>query len=367
MVVDASTSRLVRRVVVVGALLMVAACSKPKPSPDIPLLEPGLWTFEIETRREGQPVETRTIRDCVGLRGLYSADRPMACWRNEAVRSQDGRQLTLSLACEIEPQRAEEALPTVSRGRGLLDFVEPGLKVGSRTVFTGDLRKNYVRDNTTSLEWPPGETTVTRSITRAVWRAPTCPVDLPPDRLERWMRVPEVAGDAGTATSAVRQPALGETASRFDRALAPKMRKGLWSTRVRERGDGGTETVHTEQVCVTDDSSDDDLVLPRPLDLRYIDLCEGVGEITAEKTVRGFTTRTRCALPERHLMTADLDFVRPALGIVSRSDYSGDFAARFSVAHDTVVTHASGRTSRTVATNELERLGDCVLKKEGVR
>ena len=61
---------------VVSVAMALGSCAKQPPAPEIPLLEAGLWTFEIETQREGKPVETRTIRDCVGVRGLYSADRP---------------------------------------------------------------------------------------------------------------------------------------------------------------------------------------------------------------------------------------------------------------------------------------------------
>ena len=38
---------------IVGAAVFAAvavSCAKQPPAPEIPLLEPGLWTFEIETR-----------------------------------------------------------------------------------------------------------------------------------------------------------------------------------------------------------------------------------------------------------------------------------------------------------------------------
>ena len=91
----------------------LGACAKRPEPPEIPLLEPGLWIFEIETRREGQPVETRTIRDCVGLRGLYSADRPADCSRIESRRSPDGKTLIVEVACG----RLCRSMAVVSRPR----------------------------------------------------------------------------------------------------------------------------------------------------------------------------------------------------------------------------------------------------------
>jgi hypothetical protein len=58
-------------------------------------------------------------------------------------------------------------------------------------------------------------------------------------------------------------------------------------------------------------------------------------------------------------MTADLDIVRPALRVVSRSDYRGDTASRFEVAHDTTVIYASGKTDRMINVNQVSRVGDC--------
>ena len=342
-----------KRIVGVAAFAVVAvSCAKQPPGSEIPLLEPGLWTFEIETRREGQPVEKRTIRDCVGLRGLYSADRPTQCRRNEAVRSSDGRRLTVSLSCEVEPRPLKD-LPAELRGRGPLDLEELGLKVESRSIFTGDLRKGYVRDNTTILEWPPGEVQITRSVTRGTWRGATCPVDLSPDRIERWL-----LNSGGT-------PAIsGSKADRpewkIDFANAPKMRTGLWTGTVSTRVGGSAAEVDPLSFCVNartkSESAEGAVMLPRD---GALSLCARVGEIIAERTSGGFTTRMRCELPSGQLMMADLDVLRPALRVVSRSDYRGTTASRFEVEHDTTVTYASGRTSRIVSVNRVMRVDDC--------
>jgi len=329
----------------------LVACTKQPEPPEIPLLEPGLWTFEIETRREGQPVGKRTIRDCVGLRGLYSADRPTQCRRNEAVRSPDGS-LTVSLSCEIEP-KPRTPLPEELRGRGPLDLEELGLKVESRSVFSGDLRRAYVRDNTTTLEWPPGERQTTRSVTRGTWRKPTCPADLPPDQLERWLWRP--AGVQG-----IDVPMEDPPKPWLERSTAPKMRAGLWTGTVSTRIDGGAAEVSPLRFCVAarakTEAAEGAVRLPRDDTTR---VCKGIYESTMERTSSGFTVRLQCALPASHLMTADLDIVRPALRVVSRSDYRGDTASRFEVAHDTTVIYASGKTDRIITVNRVSRAGDC--------
>ena len=342
-----------KRIVGVAAFAVVAvSCAKQPPGSEIPLLEPGLWTFEIETRREGQPVEKRTIRDCVGLRGLYSADRPTQCRRNEAVRSSDGRRLTVSLSCEVEPRPLKD-LPAELRGRGPLDLEELGLKVESRSVFTGDLRKRYVRDNTTTLEWPPGETQTTRSVTRGTWLNTTCPADLPPDKLERWLWA------LGSA-QAIDVPMADPPKPWLDRSIAPKMRTGLWTGTVSTRSDGGAAEVSPLRFCVAartkTEATEGAVRLPRDDTAR---VCEGIYESTMERTSSGFTVRLHCTLPASHLMTADLDIVRPALRVVSRSDYRGDTASRFEVAHDTTVIYASGKTDRMITVNQVSRVGDC--------
>ena len=340
---------------IVGAAVFAAvavSCAKqPPPEPEIPLLEPGLWTFEIETQREGKSVETRTIRDCVGLRGLYSADRPTQCRRNEAVRSPDGS-LTVSLSCEIEPKPRAWS-PEEMRGRGPLDLEELGLKVESRSVFTGDLRRGYVRDNTTTLEWPPGERQTTRSVTRGAWQNASCPADLPPDKLERWLWKP-------VGMRAVGVPNADRPEPKTDLAIAPKMRTGLWTGTVSTRIDGIAAEVSPLQFCVAEafrtEPAVGSVILPR---LGPWSFCRGVGDVIAERNPGGFTTRLRCEQPSGHLMMADLDVIRPALGIVSRSDYRGDTTSRFEVAHDTTVTYASARISRVVSVNRLTRVGDC--------
>ena len=342
--------RRIRFAGVVASAVVAVSCAKQPPGSEIPLLEPGLWTFEIETRREGQPVETRTIRDCVGLRGLYSADRPTQCRRNEAVRSSDGS-LTVSLSCEVEPE-LRSRLPGEMRGRGLLDLEELGLKVESRSVFTGDLRRRYVRDNTTTLEWPPGERQTTRSVTRGTWRNATCPADLPPDKLERWLWTPTDKREIGVPDA--------DRVVKTDLAVAPKMRTGLWTGTVSTRVDGRAAEVSTLRFCVAEypraQPPAGAVALPRGV-LFYF--CSGVGDVTAERSSSGFTVHLRCELPSGHLMMADLDVIRPALRVVSRSDFRGDTASRFEVAHDTTVTYASGRTSRIVSMNRLTRVGDC--------
>ncbi len=329
----------------------LGACAKQPEPPDIPLLEPGLWTFEIEIRREGQPVETRTIRDCVGLRGLYSADRPTQCRRNEAVRSPDGS-LTVSLSCEVEP-KPRPSLPEELRGRGPLDLEELGLKVESRSVFTGDLRRRYVRDNTTTLEWPPGERQTTRSVTRGTWRNNACPADLPPDDLERWLWTPTGMREVGVLSA-------DRTETKTDLAVAPKMRTGLWTGTASTRVDGGAAEVIPLRFCVAartqTETTEGAVRLPRDDASR---VCRSINESTMERTSSGFTARLHCTLPASHLMTADLDIVRPALRVVSRSDYRGDTASRFEVAHDTTVIYASGKTDRMITVNQVSRVGDC--------
>jgi hypothetical protein len=137
------------------------------------------------------------------------------------------------------------------------------------------------------------------------------------------------------------------------------MLKGLWSSTVRTRVDGGTEETHPEEICVTDEEVGDAVVMPSAPTWSRVSLCEGSGEVTGSKTPRGFRTLTRCDLPEGHLMTADLDFMRPSVKIESTSDYSGDFGSRFEVVHDTRVIYGSGRKSRIASRIELARLGDC--------
>ncbi len=327
---------------------MVAACSKPKSSPDIPLLEPGLWTFEIETRREGQPVETRTIRDCVDLRGLYSAERPTDCSRIEATRSADGRQLVVEMACAVPPRLVEVKRPTEDRGRGPLDYAEPGLAISSRSVFTGDLRRNYVRDNITTVESPPGERQTTRSVTRGVWQAATCPADLPPDDLRRWIRMPAPA--AAPMADLVFDKPLGDLATR------PVMRAGLWSSKLVTRTDKGKPVIEETQHCVPSMLDRGGVSIPT---MEVWGVCGLAYRADAASTPEGFDTTIRCEASSSHFMVADLDVERRGAAIDSRSEFKGDFSTRFKVHHHTEVIYPSGRRSSIISINDLVRIGDC--------
>lgn len=318
---------------------------------EIPLLEPGLWTFEIETRREGQPVETRTIRDCVGLRGLYSAERPTDCSRIEATRSADGRQLVVEMACAVPP-RSPEAKRPEDRGRGPLDYAEPGFAISSRSVFTGDFRRNYLRDNVTTVESPPGERQTTRSVTRGMWQAATCPADLPPDDLRRWIRMPVPA--------AAPMPDPDE-ASRGTRSTdRPVMRAGLWSSRLVTQTDKGKPVIEERQYCVPSVLDRGGISIPK---MEVWGVCGLAYRAEAASTPEGFETTIRCEASSSHSMVADLDFERRGPAIDSRSEFKGDFSTRFKVLHHTEVIYASGRRSAIISTNELVRIGDCPSKE----
>jgi hypothetical protein len=356
MIVDASTSRLVRRMTVVGALLMVTACSKPKPSPDIPLLEPGLWAFEIETRREGQPVETRTIRDCVGLRGLYSADRPTDCGRIESRRSPDGKTLLVEVECAVAARRPSDARIVMARGRGPLDFMTFETRITSRSEFTGDLRKAFVRDNVTVYEAPLGERQTTRRITRAAWQGVSCPADLPPDDLSRWIMDP-----AGEPVVGVKEPVPKQT-EKVGEALAeaPRMRTGLWESRVTTVTDGGAPVTEVFRDCLTWPDGDS---VPVPSLLPF-NMCVAVAEVKAVVTASGIETSTRCELPSYRIMASDLQLETPTLDITSRSEIQGDLSARIQVRHSTDVIYGSGRRESIQTSAEISRLGECPVRTE---
>ena len=337
--------------IAVGLCFVTAAqwaIAAPPPAPKIPLLEPGLRIFEIETRREGKPVETLTIRDCVDLRGLYSAERPTDCSRIDASRSADGLQLVVEMACAVLPRlTAIHRLPE-DRGRGLLDYAEPGISISSRSVFTGDFRRNYVRDNLTTVESPPGERQTTRSVTRGVWQAAACPTDLPPDDLRRWVRMPAPAA-APMVDPSVDNP-LGGLPTR------PVMRAGLWSSKLVTRTDKGKPVIEETQHCVPSVLDRGGVSIPK---MEVWGVCGLAYRAEAASTAEGFDTTIRCEASSSHFMVADLDFERSGAAIESRSEFKGDFSARFSVHHHTEVTYPSGRRSSVVSTNELVRIGDC--------
>jgi hypothetical protein len=340
------------RAPLVACLLCVFAtsltgCSKPS-APDIPLLEPGLWTFEIETRREGRPVEKRTIRDCVGLRGLYSAERPTDCKRIEATRSPDGEQLVVEMECAVPARLVEVKRPTEDRGRGPLDYAEPGISISSRSVFTGDFRRSYVRDNITTVESPPGERQVTRSVTRGAWQSSTCPADLPPDDLRRWIRMPVQA--AAPMADPVLDKALGDLATR------PVMRAGLWSSKLLTRTDKGKPITEETQHCVPSVLDRGGVSIPS---MDSGDRCGGEWAADVVETSGGFDMTFRCEAQSAHHMVADLDFERITPAVVSRSEFKGDFATRFRVDHRTEVVRPSGRKSVVVSNNDFIRIGDC--------
>lgn len=343
--------------IALGLCIVTAAqwgvAATPAASQDIPLLEPGLWTFEIETRREGKPIEKRTIRDCVDLRGLYSAERPTECKRIEATRSPDRTQLVVEMDCAVTPRlTAIKRLPE-DRGRGLLDYAEPGLSISSRSVFTGDLRRSYVRDNVTTVESPPGERQTTRSVTRGVWQAATCPADLPPDDLRRWIRMPV------PAAAPMPDPDGASRGRRFEDR--PVMRAGLWSSTLVTRTGKGKPVIEERQYCVPS-------VLDRGgVSIPTMEVWGGCGlayRAEAASTPDGFETTIRCEASSSHFMVADLDFERIVPAVVSRSEFKGDFASRFRVNHWTEIVSPSGRTSMVVSHNEFTRIGECTPPTE---
>ena len=349
------TLRIALGLCIVTAALWALAAPPPAPppapptsEPEIPLLEPGLWTFEVETRREGKPVETRTIRDCVDLRGLYSAERPTDCARIDASRSADGRQLVVEMDCAVLPRlTAIHRLPE-DRGRGLLDYAEPGISISSRSVFTGDFRRNYVRDNLTTIESPPGERQTTRSVTRGVWQAAACPTNLPPDDLRRWVRMPAPAA-APMVDPSVDNP-LGGLPTR------PVMRAGLWSSKLVTRTDKGKPVIEETQHCVPSVLDRGGVSIPK---METWSICGSSYRTDVVSTPEGFDMTLRCEASSTHYMIADLDFDRTGPVIESRSRYMGDFAARFSVHHQTEVRQASGRRRSIDSKSEFVRIDDC--------
>ena len=345
---------------IVGAAVFAAvavSCAKqPPPEPDIPLLEPGLWTFEIETRREGQPVETRTIRDCVGVRGLYSADRPEDCGLIESCRSTDGRALNVENECRIPASRPHDARIIEARGRGPLDFKNLETRITSRSEFTGDLRKAFVRDNETVYAAPPGERQTTRRITRAAWQSTSCPADLPPDDLSRWIMDP--ADKSPTSGTKTLQPQVEENAATL--AEQPQMRTGLWATRITTMVDGGAPTTETFEECLRYPKKD---TAPVPV-LLPGNLCMAVAQVEAVQSSDGIVTTTRCRLPSYRIMASDLQFETPPLDIASRSEITGDFSKRLQVRHVTDVVHASSRRENIRSELQITRLGDCPAKPE---
>jgi hypothetical protein len=324
------------------------SAAAPASEPEIPLLEPGLWTFEVETRREGKPVETRTIRDCIDLRGLYSAERPTDCSRIEVTRSADGRQLVVEMACAVPPRVVEVKRPTEDRGRGPLDYAEPGLAISSRSVFTGDYRRNYIRDNLTAVESPPGERQTTRSVTRGVWQAATCPADLPPDDLRRWIRMPAPA--AAPMADPVFDKHLGGLATR------PVMRAGLWSSKLVTRTDKGKPVIEETQHCVPSVLDRGGVSIPT---FEAGDRCGGEWTVDVVQTRDGFDVMLHCKPSSVHYMVADLDFERSRPEVTSRSELRGDLAMRFSVRHRTDVVRPTGRKTTIVSRNDFIRIGDC--------
>jgi hypothetical protein len=339
-----------------AALALSGATLSAASPPDIPLLEPGLWTFEVETRREGKPVETRTIRDCVELRGLYSAERPTDCARIDTTRSLDGKELIVEMECAVPPKLTALRRLVEDRGRGPLDYAEPGISISSRSVFTGDFRRSFVRDNITTVESPSGERQVTRSVTRGVWQAAACPADLPPDDLRRWIRMPAQAA-APMADPVFEKP-------RSDLVTRPVMRAGLWSSKLLTRTDKGKPITEETQHCVPSVLDRGGVSIPT---LEAGDRCGGEWTVDVVQTHEGFDMTFRCEAQSAHHMVADLDFERITPAVVSRSEFKGDFATRFRVDHRTEVVRPSGRKSVVVSRNEFTRIGDCTPPEEVAR
>jgi len=351
---------LVRRskgvMVTIVALVSVGGCSAPSPEPAIPLLEPGLWTFEIETRREGKPVEKRTIRDCVGLRGLYSADRPSDCGRIESRRSPDGKTLIVEVECAVAARRPSDARIVMARGRGPLDFMTFETRITSRSGFTGDLRKAFVRDNVTVYEAPPGERQTTQRITRAAWQGASCPADLPPDDLSRWIMDP-----AGEPVVGVNESVPKQTEKVVEALTeAPRMRTGLWESRVTTVTDGGAPATEVFRDCLSWPDGDS---VPVPSLLPF-NMCVAVAQVKAVVTASGIETSTRCELPSYRIMASDLQLETPTLDITSRSEIVGDLSARIRVSHSTDVIYGSGRRESIQTSAEIARLGECPVRTE---
>ncbi|MFM7625178.1 MAG: hypothetical protein ACKO7G_01675, partial [Gammaproteobacteria bacterium] len=90
-----------------------------------------------------------------------------------------------------------------------------------------------------------------------------------------------------------------------------------------------------------------------------MNICSAHADIRIEMQGSDIVMTTRCEVPPLHIMRADLDFVRPPVIVRSHSEFRGDFSRRFQVRHDTEVRYPSGRLSKVLSVNDLERVGDC--------
>ena len=244
----------------------------------------------------------------------------------------------------------------MARGRGPLDFMTFETRITSRSEFTGDLRKAFVRDNVTVYEAPPGERQTTRRITRAAWQGASCPADLPPDDLSRWIMDPAGEPVVGIDESVPKQTEkVGEAL-----AEAPRMRTGLWESRVTTVTDGGAPVTEVSRDCLTWPDGDS---VPVPSLLPF-NMCVAVAEVKAVVTASGIETSTRCELPSYRIMASDLQLETPTLDITSRSEIDGDLSARIQVRHSTDVIYGSGRRESIQTSAEISRLGECPVRTE---
>jgi hypothetical protein len=229
-------------------------------------------------------------------------------------------------------------------------------RITSRSEFTGDLRKAFVRDNVTVYEAPLGERQTTRRITRAAWQGVSCPADLPPDDLSRWIMDP-----AGEPVVGVKEPVPKQT-EKVGEALAeaPRMRTGLWESRVTTVTDGGAPATEVFRDCLTWPDGDS---VPVPSLLPF-NMCVAVAEVKAVVTASGIETSTRCELPSYRIMASDLQLETPTLDITSRSEIQGDLSARIQVRHSTDVIYGSGRRESIQTSAEISRLGECPVRTE---
>jgi hypothetical protein len=134
------------------------------------------------------------------------------------------------------------------------------------------------------------------------------------------------------------------------------MQAGLWRTRITTTVDDGATTVIDKTRCQRGMPGRKGAGIP---EMYTLSVCSGIEDIQAEMQGSDIVMTTRCEVPSLHVMRADLDFVRPTLIVRSRSGFSGDFSRRFQVRHDTEVRYPSGRVSKILSINDLERVGDC--------
>jgi hypothetical protein len=136
----------------------------------------------------------------------------------------------------------------------------------------------------------------------------------------------------------------------------PVMRAGLWSSKLVTRTDKGKPVIEETQHCVPSVLDRGGVSIPK---METWSICGSSYRTDVVSTPEGFDMTLRCEASSTHYMIADLDFDRTGPVIESRSRYMGDFAARFSVHHQTEVRQASGRRRSIDSKSEFVRIDDC--------